>query len=280
MIDRTIIFILCAFQSLGAIPLAEQFKHAGYVEILGKKQGAETFDVLYARFDELIEFLQKNPAWAQKLYNAKERFIRSKDRHYYATDFFGFYDESQRDRRSQISFYYSTHFHDFICSHYPEFNQVPEIMSFFEACREVQQPCGKLFTEAAAELGLETIFSSSYGQPPILFKVVKYLPSYVATSPHYDGTAFSLFLDSTDNQSLLLSRYKSSFVIDDFSSPERGQNSILLIPGTLLTEFSIYPTPHIATQSGNVRYAAIAFAMRPNYIPHKIELSLLPSFNH
>jgi hypothetical protein len=280
------IFLLFAFQSLCATPLAEQFKREGYLEICDKKHGTATFDSLYVYFDELIELLQKKPVWAQKLYSAKERFIRSKDRNYYSTDFFGFYDESGREGRSQISFYYSTHFHEFICSRYPEFNQVPEIIRFFEACLEIQKPYENLFDEAAAELGVETIFSSKYGHPPILFKVIKYLPSYIATKPHYDGTAFSLFLDSTDNQSLLLSPYKSSFTTDDFSSPLReflrwhNQNSILLIPGVLLTEFSIYPTPHIVAQTGKIRYATIAFAMRPNCTPQKVTFSPLPSFNH
>lgn len=283
------IFLIFAFQgstlqSLCATPLVEQFKHAGYLEICDNKHGATAFGSLYAYFDELIEFLQTNSVWAQKLYIAKERFIRTKDRNYYSTDFFGFYDESEREGRSQISFYYSTHFHEFICSHYPEFNQVPEIIRFFEACFQIQKPYGDLFEEAAVELGLETIFSSKYGQPPILFKVVKYLPSYSATRPHYDGTVFSLFLDSTDNQSLLLSPYKSSFIVDDFSPPLRefsrwhNQNSILLIPGVLLTEFSIYPTPHIVAQSGKIRYATIAFAMRPNCTPQRVECSPLPSF--
>ena len=280
------IFLLFTGQSLWAIPFAEQFKRIGYVEICDKEHGSVTFDSLYAYFDELIEFLQTNPAWAQKLYSVKERFIRSKDRNYYSTDFFGFYDESKREGRNQISFYYATHFHEFICSHYPEFNQVPEIIRFLETCFEIQKPYGNLFDEVATELGLETIFSSKYGRPPILFKVVKYLPSYIATRPHYDGTVFSLFLDSTDNQSLLLSPYKSSFTVDDFSSPLRefsqlhNQNSILLIPGALLTEFSIYPTPHIVAQSGKIRYATIAFAMRPNYIPQKTEFTPLPNFKH
>lgn len=281
MVVRKAIFLLFAFQPLCALPLAEEFKRAGYVEICDKKPGAEEFDSLYAYFDELIAFLQKNPVWEQKLYIAKERFIRSKDRNFYSTDFFGLYDESQRKGRSQISFYYSTHFHEFICSHYPEFNQVPEIIRFFEACLEIQKPCGILFDEAAAEMGLETIFSSNYGHPSILFKVIKYLPSYNVTRPHFDGTVFSIFLDSTDNQSLFLSPYKSSFTVGDFSSPLRhNQNSILLIPGVLLTEFSIYPTPHIVAPSGKIRYATIAFAMRPNYIPQKIELSPLPNFNY
>jgi hypothetical protein len=279
-----LIFPLFVLQSLCAVPLAEQFKQAGYLEICNKKHGTATFDSLYAYFDELIEFFQTHPVWAQKLYSVKERFIRSKDKNYYSTDFFGFYDESQREGRNQISFYYSTHFHEFMCSHYPEFNLVPEIIRFFEACLEIQKPYENLFDEVAAELGLETIFSSKYGHPPILFKVIKYFPSYIATRPHYDGTAFSLFLDSTDNQSLLLSPYKSSFIVDDFSSPQReflrqrNQNSILLIPGVLLTEFEIYPTPHIVTPSGKIRYAAIAFAMRPHYIPQKNELSSLPKF--
>lgn len=288
MIIQTIFFLLIsplfAFQSLCATSLADQFKNTGYVEICNKEHTATTFDSLYASFDEFIEFLQTNPVWAQKLCGAKERFIRSKERNYYSTDFFGFYDESKRERRGQISFYYSNHFHEFICSHYPEFNQVPEIIDFFEACFEIQKPYENLFNETAKELGFETIFSSNYGHPPILLKVIKYLPSYIATRPHYDGTAFSLFLDSTDNQSLLLSPYKSSFTVDDFSSPPRDfpqrhiQNSILLIPGTHLTEFSIYPTPHIVIQSGKDRYATIAFAMRPNYTPKKIGFSPLPNF--
>lgn len=281
-----LIFLLFACKSHCAIPLAEQFKSKGYAEICNKKHGMAAFNSLYAYFDEFIEFLQTNPVWSQKLYIAKERFLRSKDRNYYFTDFFGFYDESERAGRCQISFYYSTHFHEFICTYYPEFNQVSEIVHFFEACLEIQKPYENIFNEAATELSLETIFSSTYGHPPVLFKVIKYLPSYIATRPHYDGTAFSLFLDSTDNQSLLLSPYKSSFTVDDFSSPLReysrlhNQNSILLIPGVLLTEFSIYPTPHIVAQSGTTRYATVAFAMRPNYPPQKTEFSLLPNFKH
>jgi len=268
---------------LNSISLAEQFKQTGYLEICDNNHGTVTFDALYLYFDELINFLQKNPAWAQKLYSAKERFIRSKDRNYYSTDFFCFYDESKREERSQISFYYSTHFHEFMCAHYPEFNKVPEIIKFLNACLEIQKPYGNLFKQAAAELGLATIFSSS---PSILFKVIKYLPTYRATKPHYDGTALSLFLDSTDNQSLLLSSYKSLLTIDDFSSPVRkfsrsnNQNSIVLIPGTLLTEFSIYPTPHIVTQNGKTRYATIAFALRPNYSSQKNEFSSLPNFKY
>ncbi|MDP1834411.1 MAG: hypothetical protein Q8K75_00650 [Chlamydiales bacterium] len=274
------ILLLFAFQSVSAIPLTEQFQQAGYVEICNKTHGVETFDALYADFDELIEFLQTNPVWAKKLYIAKERFIRSKDRRYYSTDFFGFYDDSAREGRRQISFYYSTHFHEFIRTHYPEFSQVTEIIRFFETCFEIQKPCGALLEEVAAELGIEAIFSSNFGHPPILFKVVKYLPSYIATRPHYDGTAFSLFLNSTDNESLLLSPYKSSYTVDDFYSPPREchQNSTLLIPGVLLTEFSIYPTPHIVVESGKIRFATVAFAMRPNFVPQKIEFSPLPSF--
>jgi len=274
--------ILLTTQSLYATSLAEQFKRTGYVEICNRAYAATTFDSLYASFDALIEFLRTNPIWTQKLCSAKERFIRSKDRDFYSTDFFGFYDESERVGRHQISFYYSTHFHNFICSHYPEFTQVPAIVGFFEACLEAQKPCGNLCNEAATALGIEEIFSSKYGQPPILFKVIKYLPSYVATRPHYDGTAFSLFLHSTDSQSLFLSPYKSSFTIDDFSPPVRepNQNSVLLIPGGLLTEFFIYPTPHIVAQSGRIRYAAVAFAMRPNYTPQKVEFSPLPNFSH
>lgn len=286
MIIRKILFlsIFLLFQSLCAMPLAEQFKQVGYVEICDKHLGTAIFDSLYVYFDELIEFLQTNPIWERKLYAAKERFVRSKWKYHYSTDFFGFYDESKRVGRNQISFYYSVHFHEFIISHYPEFNQAPEIIRFFETCKEIQKPYGDLFNEAASELGLETIFLSDYGHPPILFKVIKYLPSYVPTRPHYDGTAFSLFLDSTDNQSLLLSPYKPSFTVGDFSSPLRdlsnwhNRNSILLIPGVLLTEFSIYPTPHIVRKSGKTRYATIAFSMRPNHIPQKIDFSPLPNF--
>jgi hypothetical protein len=271
------------------ISLAEQFKQTGYVEICDKKHGSATFDALYIYFDELITFLETNPAWAQKLYVAKERFIRSKHRNYYATDFFGFYDESEKVGRNQISFYYSNHFHEFICAHYPEFNQVPEIIRFFQACFEIQKPYENVFDQVAVKLGLKTIFSSQSdysSTPPILFKVIKYFPSYIATKPHYDGTAFSLFLDSTDNQSLLLSPYKPSFTVKDFSTPLRkfsrsfNQNSIVLIPGVLLTEFSIYPTPHIVVQSGKIRYATIAFAMRPDYVSQKNEFSLLPNFQY
>jgi hypothetical protein len=273
------IFLLFTFQSVYAVSLAEQFKQVGYVEICNKKPEAETFDSLYASFDDFIEFLQKNQVWAQKLYSVKERFIRSKDRDFYSTDFFGLYDDSEKEGRSQISFYYSPHFHAFICSHYPEFNQVPVITHFLEACYALQKPYEDLIEETAMELGLERIFTSKYSHPPILFKVIKYFPSYTGIKPHYDGTAFSFFLDSTDNESLLLSPYHPSLTVEDFATPLREfSNSILLIPGTLVTEYSINPTPHIVVRSGKIRYATIAFAMRPNYSPPKNEFFSLPGF--
>jgi len=277
--SKALISFLFAFQSLYAFSFSEQFKRTGYVEIGNRKNELITFDALYVEFDALIGFLQTQPFWAQKLYTAKERFIRLKDRNYYSTDFFGFYDESER--RHQIAFYYSTHFHEFICSHYPEFNQVREIIRFFEACRELQKFYGNFFDEAIAELGIETIFSSNNGHPPILFKVIKYLPAYRATRPHYDGSVFSLFLDSTDNSSLLLSPYKSSFTVDDFFSPVREffrGDSLLLIPGVLLKEFGIDPTPHIVATNGKIRHAAIAFAMRPHDMAKKFDYSTLPYF--
>lgn len=280
------IYFLAAFQSLCAMPLAEQFRQHGYLEICDQEHGTETYNALYASFDVLVAFLQANPAPTQKLYAAKERFIRSKDRNYYSTDFFGFYDESEKQGRCQLCFYYSVHFHEFIKLNYPEFNKIPEIRDFLEVCRRIQLPYGNVFDEAATELGLNTIFLSQYGHPPILLKVIKYLPSYAAVRPHYDGTAFSLFLDSTDNQSLLFSRYQSELTVEDFSSPPRTfpreshQNSILLIPGSFLSEFSIYPTPHIVVPSGKIRYSTVAFAMRPGYIPQKCEFSPLPNFKY
>lgn len=287
MITRNIFllsfFFALTFQSTCALPLKEQLKHVGYVELCNTQHGSATFDALYASFDELIQFLQAHPTWAQKLHSAKERFVRSKDKNYYATDFFGFYDESTTQGRSQISFYYAPHFHEFICVRYSHFNQVPEITNFLNACREIQKTYAAVFYEAAVELAIENIFSSSAAAVPILFKVVKYLPAYSVTKPHYDGAALSLFLDSTDNQSLLLSPYKSVFIGDDFSSPVRkfprlhNQNSILLIPGAHLAEFSIYPTPHVVMPRGNIRYAAVAFAMRPNYTLSKNDLSPLPN---
>lgn len=266
--------LLFSLQSLFAISLKEQFQEIGYVEICDE---AKDFDSLYAHFDEFIEFLQENPIWAKKLYTAKERFIRSKDRNHYSSDFFGFYDESKKDGRNQISFYYSTHFHEFISCQYKEFNQIPEIINFFEMCFKMQITYEKIFQEALYQVDSESSISTNC--PSILFKVIKYLPSYNATRPHYDGSLFSLFLDSTDNESLLLSPYKSTFTVDDFSCASRkSSNSILLIPGALLADFSIYPTPHIVIKSGKVRYSAVAFAMRPDYISEEYEFTPLPSF--
>jgi hypothetical protein len=277
------ILFLFTWQSLSASSLREEFEKTGYVEICNKTHGRETFESLYLHFDDLIDFLQKNPVWAEKLQMAKERFIRSKGRDFYGTDFFGLYDEPER---SQISFYYASHFHECIFSKYKEFKQIPEIVRFFEACLAIETTYRDLFIDTTANLSLEEIFASTYSYPPILLKVIKYLPTYSALRPHYDGTAFSLFLDSTDNTSLLLSPYKASFTAEDFYSPirafprEERQNSTLLIPGTLLKEFAIYPTPHIVTQSGKIRYATIAFGMRPNYTPQKTAYTPLPNFNH
>ena len=142
------------------ISLKEQFSQVGYLEICDKNYGIATYDSLYASFDELIIFLQVNPAWTQKLYIAKERFIRSENRNYYSTDFFGFYDESEREGRNQISFYYSTHFQDFIFSHYQDVKQVPQIIKYFASCLAIQQSSRNLFNEVAAQLSVENIFFS------------------------------------------------------------------------------------------------------------------------
>lgn len=281
-----LLFLLSTYQPIDGISLAEQFQQFGYLEIFDENHNIETFEYLYKKFDNFIEFVQKNPAYAQKLYVAKERFIRSADKNYYATNFFGFYDESKIYGRHQISFYYSIHFHKFICDFCQEFNQIPEFVDFFQICLQVQQPCANLSNQAAIALNLEDLFSSKHGKPPILFKVVKYLPSYIPIKPHYDGAALTLLLDSTDDGSFFLSPYKSFLKIEDFYSPSRtfsyarNQKSILLIPGTHITEFLIYPTPHIVTQSGKTRYAAVAFAMRPHYASQKNDFSPLPNFKN
>lgn len=258
-----VLFLIFAFQSLFAGSILYQFKESGFAEI---HQETESFDSFYASFDTFIDFLQNNPIFAQKLYISKERFIRTKERNSYSTDFFGFFDESKKEGRNQIAFYYSTHFHEFIAS---QFSKIPEIIDFLDACREKQNSYENQVQMITEEMGLET---------SILFKVIKYLPSYAVTKPHYDGSAFSLFLDSSDNQSLLISPFGESLVVEDFFSLKRN-NTILAIPGTMLTEFLIYPTPHIVIKSGKTRYATIAFAMRPNYTQERMELPLLPNFN-
>jgi len=85
------LILFVSTQSICTTSLKEQFNQVGYVEMCDKDNGVATYDYLYACFDDLITFFQANPAWAQKLYVAKERFIRSQNKHYYSTDFFGFY---------------------------------------------------------------------------------------------------------------------------------------------------------------------------------------------
>lgn len=268
MIARLLLICLLSFPLLRA---SNPFEQTGYVEMCDHLHESSTFKTLYTHYDIMIEFLQMHPQWAQKMYAAKERFLRSKDRQEYSTDFFGFYDESEREGRRQIAFYYAPHFHDFLYSRYPEFNQISEITLFLESCRALHATNSDIIETTATEIGLTSLSQ--------LLKIVKYLPSYNATKPHYDGTAFSLFLDSTDNASLLLSPYRSAYSVEDFLTPMREcSSSLLLIPGALLTEFSIYPTPHIVVQSGQTRYATIAFAMRPHFLQPKIELAPLPHF--
>lgn len=274
MIKKNLFLLLLAFQSLCAIPLADLFKQTGYIEIEDESRDTSTYDSLYGSFDDLIAYLQKNPKWEHIFFQAKERFIRSKERNAYSTDFFGYFDESTREGRRQVSFYYATHFHEFFCSHYPQCKKIPEIIRFLENCQNLQKTYNELSNEIAAELGLKNT--------AILLKVIKYLPSYTPSKAHYDGSAFTFLLDSTDNQSLLLSPYKASFTIADFISPERqyNMNSLLIIPGIHLTELDIYPTPHIVIQNGRTRYAAIAFIMRPDILHQKHDFPSLPSFKH
>ncbi len=160
-------------------------------------------------------------------------------------------------------------------------HQIPQINDFLELCREIQKSFSALFNHVAHELNIQKLFENE--QPLILIKVIKYLDSYKITRPHYDGSAFTFFLDSTDNQSLFVSTYKSAYTIDDFSSPIRQfhrseqSNSIILIPGIFLTEFGISPTPHVVLPSGSTRYATVAFAMPQNYSYKPLSFSPLIS---
>lgn len=271
--------LIGAFSLFCTEPIEKEFRENGYIEIGVSKPPQTTFDILYSHFNELIIFLQNHPQWAQKLYSAKERFIRSKARQVYGTDFFGYFDESTNERRSQIAFYYACDFHEFLCSYYPDLQKEPPILNFLTSCHDlVQNPSEVIFKALAADFFL----TSETGSLPLLLKVVKYLPHYAPSAPHYDGTAFSLLLDSTDNNSLLLSPFKTTFTTEDFKVPLRSysrENSMLLIPGIQLTEFSIYPTPHIVLKSGSIRYAAITFCMRPPASSQKIDLPFLPTFD-
>lgn len=280
------IFFLSTMQAVQGVSMIEQLGQQGYIELYDQKHDAKAFDTLYEYFDEFITFLQAHPKWAHNIYQAKERFIRSKDKDLYSSDICGFYDESKKIKRSQISFYYSTHFHALICSLYPEIYQIPQLISFLQACYAIEQPYEELLHQISIEMGVQDVFISADNHCPLLLKVIKYLPSYTPYQPHYDGSVITLFLDSTENQALALAPYRSSYSIDDFYVPLRKfnrydhQRSMLLIPGTLLTEFAIYPTPHIVIPSGKIRYAAIAFGMRPHYSACSTEFSILPNFKN
>lgn len=278
----SLLSVICLFEDVEGSTLLESFEQEGYVELYTHEQDATAYDALYVHFDAFIEFLQLNPFWTHQLYAAKERFIRSKEKNIYSTDVFGLYDESKKRGRNQISFYYSSHFNEFIGSHYPKVREIPEIARFFDACEAIQQPYGSVFQKAFLDLGLNTLEKD---QPPILLKVIKYLPQYAVTKPHYDGSLLTLFLDSTDNEALLISPYRLSYSTGDFTTPKREfsreelPHSVLLIPGALLIEHSIYPTPHLVVESGKKRYATIAFCMKPHHSPKKYEVSPLPDLN-
>jgi hypothetical protein len=260
-----------------------EFRQTGYIEIGVHKPSKITFETLYADFDTLVETLQTHPQCLQKLYIAKERFIRTKAQRDYGTDFFGFFDESTQQGRSQVAFYYAREFHDFLLQFYPELKQEAPLILFLNDCFAlVQDPAEGILEAVTAQLGLDALFKANRVDFPLLLKVVKYHPDYKATKPHYDGTAFSLFLDSTDNNSLLLSPFKPSFSVADFEVPLRyfpPEASMLLIPGSLMTDYSLFPTPHLVMGSGLTRYAAIVFCMRPPFPSQKVELPALPTFN-
>ncbi len=275
-----IYYILSIHQILPIQTLTEQLQKHGFLEIYTYPIDTTKFQDLYDSFDSCIDFLKKNPIWIKKLSIAKERFIRSYDKNYYSTNTFGLYDESQEHQRGHISFYYAIDFHTFIVSQYPEFNDIPEIMIFLNKCLEIQKPYYDLYRNLADELNLPlTDF-------PILLKIILYLPSYTTTKPHYDGTAFSFFLHSTDDQSLLFAPYQSLLTVDNFSSltekisAQKNRTSIVIIPGAHLTDFSIYPTPHIVKPTGQYRYATIAFALRSNYRIENTNFAALPQFKH
>lgn len=274
------IVVIFAFHSTCNASKLEQLQQMGYLQINDEQHNNLFFESLYASFDDFITFVQANTDWYTKIYCAKERFIRSKIQKYYATNFFGLYDESQNTTRNQISFYYSTHFHEFICMQYPNHKQIPQINNFLNACLKIKNTYNDTFNAVIDELKLKNILSVKDNQPPILLKIIKYLPGYLATKPHYDGSALSFFINSSDNQRLLLSPYKNLFNVTDFFSPDRKfkPNSIVLIPGTLLTEFCINPTPHIVLSGKSNRYAIIAFIMRPNYEFKKRDFTILPNF--
>lgn len=278
--------LLLSYVPCNAVRLAEQLQVFGYAEIADyQAQAAHTFDMLYFYFDQLVDFLQENPACKQKLYLAKERFIRSKSSSFYGTDFFGLYDQSHIPSKAQIAFYYSVSFHQFLMTHFQELYNIPALHNFLEACYAIQEPSHDLFFYAAEELQLNTMFRLQHQEDiPILYKIVKYLPHYMHTKPHYDGTVFSLFLHSTDPQAVLVAPYQELLTIEAFKAPVRtlsnldAQQSMILILGGLLTDYGMYPTPHIVVATGQTRYATIAFAMRPHYIRPKIEFAALPSF--
>lgn len=261
--------------------LAEQFQQSGYAQVdyalfaTNLDDATVTCAHLYQSFDELIVFLQTNPAWAQKLYCAKERFLRSKWKDLYSTDFFGLYDESERKGRHQISFYYSVHFHDFLEMYYPDIMQVPTIAQFLAMCRIIQQPCTALFSWVQDDLQYHDHHLS------VLLKVMKYFPDYAPVKPHYDGSVVTCFLDSTDTHSLLVARYGTSLTPGNFIIPNRAlfAKTMLVIPGAFLSKPDLYPTPHIVVYSGQTRYATIAFGMPDNYKSTKQQWASLPDFS-
>jgi len=268
---------------LHANPLLKDFEEKGYSEIVNEKQGSVFYDQLYRSFDRMIGRVTKDSSLRKKLAMAKNRFWKTELGQFYATPFVGYGDDSKLSYRKLYYFYYSTDFHDFLKVQYPEILENLDIREFLTLCREITVSSMSIFERTREELSVGALLDSPFNRLPLLLKIVKYLPGS-STVPHFDASAFSLFLDSTDHQSLLLAPYKETIEVFDFFVPPRQyprlafSSSSLLIPGKFLQgqEPYINPTPHAALRNDSIRYSVIAFCVVPFKQPVNGSLPSMP----
>lgn len=281
---KTFLCLILSIFSLEASQLLPGLQQRGYVEICNETHGAESFDNLYLAFDAFIKFVDTHSEARKKLAAAKSQFWDTDIGKFYGTPFVGYADESKLTHRKLYYFYYSSDFHNFLLTRYSKIMQgSPEILQFLDLCRAITNSSIEMFGNAIEELAIDPLFSSTENRLPVLLKVVKYLPAS-CTVAHFDASALTLMLDSTDLDSLVFSPYMETIASSDFFAPSRQysrsvqSSSCLLISGKFLTakDIPINPTPHAALRKDTIRHAAIAFALIPYYQSGRLDLPLLP----
>ncbi len=257
----------------------------GMLEIRNETFLKKDYKEIYKKFDQFIEYIEKNPSFAQDIDTRENDYLSHSDikKRYCSAP------PSFRDPRKNIQKRFDKVYFQFIREHYDLaienhidiFREKQEALEFLDGMRKLDEYAKEQFSSVIEAIdktkpGFKGLMYGKHKDLTIISKIVRYNQTESwGTTPHRDKSALTFIWDSTDenDESLIVCpdvhnpSTKGLVVPKRQFSQKDDCTSTILIPGLSLQKvgFPLPATVHgVQAFKTPCRHAIISFLLVPD----------------